>query len=155
MHIVPCQKWVKRQRRNFVPGSASLVKYVCFITLWAQQVCIQICGSVSHFLLEFFDNEKTLQNELLMVYGIKFQNLGEPKIAIFKWLQNHDTVSDFAQIFFMNYKMLFLELYKFFISQVDNWELLSQLSTFLKTSIMRKLSTFSTIRHTVYTKRKP
>ena len=44
----------------------------------------------------------------------------------------------FCSIFSMNYKMLFLELYKLFISQVDNWKLLSQLSTFLKTSIMRK-----------------
>ena len=66
-----------------------------------------------------------------MVYEIKSQNLGEPKIAIFKWLQNHDTVSDFAQ-FFMDYKMIFLEIYKLFISQVDIWKMLSQLSTFLK-----------------------
>ena len=32
-------------------------------------------------------------------------------------------------MFFMNYKMLFLEFYKLFISQVDNWKLLGQFRT--------------------------
>ena len=54
--------------------------------------------------------------------------------------------------FFMSYKMLFLEVYQLFVSQVDNWKLLSQLSTFLKISILRKLSTFSAIRPIYQTK---
>ena len=32
------------------------------------------------------DGPASHANDLLIVYGIKFQNLGEPKIAIFKWL---------------------------------------------------------------------